>query len=163
MRKRLDCYVNVHCVTSWPWSCAKNMMSLRRPITRCWQWNEPIRTQSRYLQPSPSAGRCLWANHITSVLTSSFDQPTMWRELFICALKTAKKKFYALAKIILPVNGELTNSSFRVEKAFIFCTAQKTMYLEEMLNSSVSSLEDTKSYVNQLQAQTALEKKERAR
>lgn len=40
---------------------------------------------------------------------------------------------------------------------------QKTMYLEEMLNSSVSSLEDTKSYVNQLQAQTALEKKERAR
>ena len=87
----------------------------------------------------------------------------MWRELFICALKTAKKKFYALAKIILPVNGELTNSSFRVEKAFIFCTAQKTMYLEEMLNSSVSSLEDTKSYVNQLQAQTALEKKERAR
>lgn len=40
---------------------------------------------------------------------------------------------------------------------------QKTMYLEEMLNNSVSSLEDTKSYVNQLQAQTALEKKERAR
>lgn len=32
-----------------------------------------------------------------------------------------------------------------------------------MLSSSVSSLEDTKSYVNQLQAQTALEKKERAR
>jgi len=46
----------------------------------------------------------------------------MWRELFNCALKTAKKNFYALAKIILPVNGELTNSSFRVEKAFIFCT-----------------------------------------
>ncbi|PFX17650.1 EF-hand calcium-binding domain-containing protein 4B [Stylophora pistillata] len=40
---------------------------------------------------------------------------------------------------------------------------QKTMHLEEMLNNSVSSLEDTKSYVNQLQAQTALEKKERAR
>ncbi|KAJ7370584.1 Calcium release activated channel regulator [Desmophyllum pertusum] len=40
---------------------------------------------------------------------------------------------------------------------------QKTMHLEEMLSSSVSSLEDTKSYVNQLQAQTAMEKKERAR
>lgn len=37
------------------------------------------------------------------------------------------------------------------------------MHLEEMLSTSVSSLEDTKSYVNQLQAQTALEKKERAR
>ena len=32
-----------------------------------------------------------------------------------------------------------------------------------MLSTSVSSLEDTKSYVNQLQAQTAMEKKERAR
>lgn len=40
---------------------------------------------------------------------------------------------------------------------------QKTMHLEEMLSNSVSSLQDTKSYVNQLQAQTALEKKERAR
>lgn len=82
---------------------------------------------------------------------------------FHLCTQNSEEKFYALAKIILPVNGELTNSSFRVEKAFIFCTAQKTMYLEEMLNSSVSSLEDTKSYVNQLQAQTALEKKERAR
>ena len=32
-----------------------------------------------------------------------------------------------------------------------------------MLSTSVSSLEDTKSYVNQLQVQTAMEKKERAR
>ena len=40
---------------------------------------------------------------------------------------------------------------------------KKTAHLEEMLSNSVSSLEDTKSYVNQLQAQTAMEKKERAR
>ncbi|XP_032220787.2 EF-hand calcium-binding domain-containing protein 4B isoform X2 [Nematostella vectensis] len=40
---------------------------------------------------------------------------------------------------------------------------EKNWTLEEQLNSSVSSLEDTRSYVHQLQAMTAEEKKERAR
>ena len=52
--------------------------------------------------------------------------------------------------------------TLQVNKAIRF-GLQKTMVLEEQLIDSVSSLEDTRLYVSQLQAQTTQEKKERAR